>query len=194
MASILFMPYMAGRIRDGFKTQTRRFVDRRGKLGVTGPLEHVAGDMWRDANGLEVRCPYGQVGGELIARTTWAAPKLYNSKRPKDLPLAVDLWSAWRCNIKPYTHGKARSGRYLPRELYDAGAARLGVTEIRAHFISDTTEEDAKAEGVELSNLRPTYRAAFFGVWDDMYAREGGGHYSNPLVWAVTFDPLRLPG
>jgi hypothetical protein len=71
----------------------------------------------------------------------------------------------------------------------------LRVTNVRVERVQDISEEDARAEGVDLKNgigqLCP--RSAFRRLWDSINAKRGYGWGVNPWVWVYEFERTGKP-
>ena len=84
---------------------------------------------------------------------------------------------------------KWRASIHMPRW---ASRITLRVTDVRIERVQDTSEDDARAEGVTL-NPSPVhriscYRLAFNLLWDSIYAERGDSWLSNPWVWVIEFE------
>lgn len=84
------------------------------------------------------------------------------------------FWRSWR------------SPRFMPRW---ASRLLLEVTEVRVQRLHEISEEDARAEGVELHpepSATTPYRSAFIRGWEELNG-ERAPWASNPWVHAVSF-------
>ena len=85
----------------------------------------------------------------------------------------------------------------------------MEVVSIRKERLQDITEEDAKAEGVELCSpfelkqmpislvtclsngtkvLKKTFRVGFYKAWQEINGKNRDAHWnSNPTVWVIEF-------
>ncbi len=103
------------------------------------------------------------------------------------------------CNIRsPYEIGQT---------LWVRKAARLflKITGIRIEQIQDISQEDAKAEGVDGSEVmyplnydghrfdegKILYRPGFIELWDSRNKKRGYGWDENPYVWVYDFKELK---
>lgn len=199
---ILFSAPMVRAILEGRKTQTRRPV--KGEA-----LKWLAPAMFKPefvADPENRLCPYGNPGGLLWVRETWAQPYrrtntnsgvIYRADGPEYLSIAERKygWGAeaqWRPSI------------HMPRR---ASRITLEITGVRVERLLDISEADAQAEGVQLLNaigpdqrlsgddrartqLTHPFTIAFASLWDDVYADRGAGWSANPWVWIVEFRRL----
>lgn len=171
---ILFSGPMVRAILAGTKTQTRRLVKARA-LEWLGPDMFTPEYVADPANGL---CPYGVPGDRLWVRETWQenTPPSGYIYRADDVAGHID--TGWRPSI------------FMPRA---ACRIRLEVTDLRVQRLQDISEEDAKAEGVALTETvrearvwHASHRAAFAGLWEILNAKRAPWD-SNPWTWAITF-------
>lgn len=153
--SILFSGPMVRAILEGRKTQTRRIV--KPQPDAEG-LSKLIDGPWIYAGEKTYRCPYGQLGYRLWVRETF-----YYEEHMHDVtagaPDLPDGRFSHRCiyradnpdypvNIGVGPHGW-RPSIFMPRW---ASRITLEITDIRAQRLQEISEEDAKAEGVELWN------------------------------------------
>lgn len=201
---ILFSGPMVRAILGGRKTQTRRVV----KPQPNGEIDNL-GDgqtlISLSSNKTWI-CPYGQPGDRLWVRETWWHDGI-SSKEPSsvcyrdsgEMPgymrLAGDTW-------RPSIH--------MPRW---ASRITLEITQVRVERLTDITEEDACAEGIEPPrctkcgytkwdaqfhmdhNLcgKPNPESAvpvFAGLWDSINCKLGFGWDTNPWVWVIEFGRI----
>ncbi len=180
-------------IRAGRKTMTRRICR------LSDPTETYAahdddgwpmtedqyGDWHRD------RCPHGQPGERLYVKETFTyypddEHVIYKAREGVDLAESgTDLTGCWTSPLF--------MPRWASREL-------LEITRVRVERIQDISEEDAIAEGVDLSrDLFPSINAAdkarelFRGLWDSINLKRGHGWEVNPWIWALTFKRITAP-
>lgn len=93
---------------------------------------------------------------------------------------------------------RTRLARFMPRW---AARLALSITELRVQRLSDITEADIIAEGVTVDEIArltgrpwssmPTLHDAWRVGWDALNAKRAPAA-SDPWVWAITFDPVRL--
>lgn len=195
---ILFSGPMIRAILDGRKSQTRRIVRLPGEKGIEF---HGDIDVWADTGGgvweagechqgpiasvCHVRCPYGVPGDRLWCRETWNTQVgSFGESRPVVYRATDDE-----------RHGPWRPSIFMPRW---ASRITLEVVSVRVERLQEITEEDAKAEGVELAvngiedigggETRPTksFRQGFVYAWNEINAKRGPWA-SNPWVWVISF-------
>ncbi|WP_368083028.1 hypothetical protein [Klebsiella michiganensis] len=201
---MIFNAEMVRAILDGRKTQTRRIVklqpDEDGLAKVTnGP--------WVDTSERNYRCPFGDVGDRIWVRETFQGPLfdyeqmeayLEDSSRfekPEFCQYADDgghrpeyqdaddnLRHGWRPSI------------HMPRW---ASRILLEITDVRVERLNAISQEDAQAEGMELTGWRPTYSDPdsggevmtpydnFAELWSSIYGDESWK--ANGWVWVISF-------
>ncbi|MGH6422075.1 hypothetical protein ACRFPP_18385 [Klebsiella michiganensis] len=201
---MIFNGEMVRAILDGRKTQTRRTVkpqpDEDGLAKVTnGP--------WVDTSERNYRCPFGDVGDRIWVRETFQGPLfdyeqmeayLEDSSRfekPEFCQYAADgghrpeyqdaddnLRHGWRPSI------------HMPRW---ASRILLEITDVRVERLNSISQEDAQAEGMELTGWRPTYSDPdsgeeawtpydnFAQLWESIYGEESWK--ANGWVWVISF-------
>ena len=178
---ILFSGPMANAIRDGRKTQTRRKV----KFPLKDPLTgcDVAG---REVNSLirqgDSPCPYGQPGDRLWVRETWAP----HADMPRSAIYRCDRGGDYQDNVTP--NFRWRPSIFMPRW---ASRILLEITAVRVERLQDISNEDALAEGVDLSGglrMRTMPWALYRELWESI---NGDGSWeANPWVWVIEFKVL----
>ena len=144
-------------------------------------------------------CPHGKPGDRLWVRETWTAlhPGHYadlRDIRPSNLsrnsPVffrADDRCRDLSAEVRGYRY---RSPLYLPKRF---ARIWLEVTELRVERVSDISEEDAKAEGVDPCEGR--YDLGFWHVWDELHRKHTERIWaSGPWVWVVSFKVLSTTG
>ena len=86
-----------------------------------------------------------------------------------------------------------RPSIHMPRW---ASRITLEITEVRIQRVQEITEEDARAEGIDMDiplmphvpGMGATHPSAVFSdLWDSIYAKRGFGWDSNPAVWVIEF-------
>lgn len=192
---ILFSGPMVRAILSGEKTQTRRVVTSRNSMPGCCPQSWDASERWR--------CRW-VVGERLWVRETWW-------QRPDDGVIVFDADGAisfdrtslaYRMGIANVPCGgdrdharygfRKRSSIHMPRWV---SRIILDIVNVRVQRLTDISEEDAVAEGVDGISLDAVKRQAawsrrsdFAQLWDRINGRRTGCDWqSNPWVWAVTF-------
>jgi hypothetical protein len=198
---ILFSGPMVRAILEGRKTQTRRVVKPQpvGNQRIVEGAAHLTvgmnpaddGGVWYATDcvnpGTEIRCPYGVPGDRLWVRETWAArsdcepgtakAKHYLMYRAEGGDPADPMnWHDWGGRWRPLIH--------MPRW---ACRLVLEITSVRVERLQDITDEDARKEGVAITDYyamsRHPHRSSFIDLWDSIY----GTWNLNPYVWVVEF-------
>jgi hypothetical protein len=193
---ILFSAPMVRAILSGTKTMTRRIVKPQPRQE---PITNGSADgtytMWpNDDACLEWAdviadpiyyaqagfCSYGAPGDRLWVRETWQ-----ESDRGVHFRADTDIMpGTWRPSI------------FMPRW---ASRITLEIADVRVERVQDISEEDAQAEGVQVtpghlsrpigSKEQPTpysHRQAFAALWDTINGKRAPWD-SNPWVWVVSF-------
>lgn len=184
---ILFSAPMARAILEGRKTQTRR-VFKRAIDGdeVAGSVHPAAESGWiawfpgnvsaektKELYRIGIPCPHGLPGDKLWVREThWINKEEHIVAYRADGEMPDHMDEPWRPSI------------FMPRW---ASRLTLEITDIRVERLQDISEEDAKAEGVGLSNIMSSYQRDFQFLWNSINAKRGFGWDVNPWVWAVSF-------
>ena len=169
-----------------------------------------------------ISCPFGAVGDRIWVRETWAtlgnedgccidwegnlckgdersAARIYRAsceQRPGD----YGLWSIpddayWKPHTKEHKfEGAWRPSIHMPRW---ASRILLEITDVRVERLNSISQEDAQAEGLELTGWRPTYSDPdsggevltpydnFAQLWESIYGEESWK--ANPWVWVIEF-------
>ncbi|NTS31392.1 hypothetical protein HQ945_09015 [Phyllobacterium sp. BT25] len=217
---ILFSAPTVQALLAGRKTQTRRILKPQPNMLNGGrPLNNGRGAYSTEAGWKRIRFA---VGDRLYVREHWRTFASLDVTPPRDLwspncghgagilyiadgfGLAVtregERWSGDRDD--PAAFGKHRQAMHMPRW---ASRLTLLVTGVRIQRLQDISEEDAIAEGAELSSgfsmvsggqmvkiaagtyLSPV--AWYHWLWDQINGK--GSWEANPWVVAVTFDVLK---
>ena len=154
---------------------------------------------------ITIKCPYGGPGDGLWVRETWAAIKLHDDLAPRDIPRTSPIWYRQKeeariglREINPWPEGNI--GKWRPSMFMPRWASRIvrEITEVRAERVQDISEEDSKAEGVQVvdtttngmyspPNYPDIHRDIFMGLWDSLNAKRGHGWDKNDWVWAISF-------
>lgn len=158
-----------------------------------------------------LRCPYGVPGDRLWVREAWAAAdQMYQGH---DLDEAGVV--AYRADLSARFQNPGRyeqpgpvptrdlaswnfdALRWRPSIFMPRWASRLTleVTDVRVERLRDISEEDARAEGVDVSAhtdaLSPALEA-FEQLWDAINgARPGCSWADNAWVWVVSFRRIK---
>ncbi|WP_194720781.1 hypothetical protein [Noviherbaspirillum malthae] len=205
---ILFSAPMVRAILDGTKTQTRRALLVQ-PLDVLPMEGEAAGKQWvglmtRDPKpeGTVFRCKFGQTGDRLWVRETFAQFIDYDVIDGRSVELDRDF--VYRADGEDQKrHTAWRPSIHMPRA---ASRIDLEITGVRIERLTDCSEADAIAEGIERSgecnwcdyldygyndftNARHSYRS----LWESI---NGAGSWeANPWVWVVEFkrvEALRM--
>ncbi|WP_320910269.1 morphogenetic protein [Citrobacter farmeri] len=183
---MIFNGEMVRAILDGGKTQTRRPVkvpqiDRDAMCELSG--NELAGEL---SAGNYRNSPHGQPGDRIWVRETWARYNIdqdshdmaYRATPPADWP----------------EEGRWRPSIHMPRW---ASRLVLEITGVRVERLNSISQEDAQAEGMELTGWRPTYSDPdsggevwtpydnFAQLWESIYGE--GSWQANPWVWVIEF-------
>jgi len=182
---ILFSTAMVHAILSGEKTQTRRVV-KPPPDGITAL--NISGRAWGfgDSTGMrksQRSCPFGAAGDVLWVRETW-----------HDLGgLGVIVFKADPNVEKTVTGIRWKPSIHLPRR---AARIFLEITGVRCERLTDISEADARAEGVqrEHTGIGPgygwSYRYGFMNLWDSINGPRGFGWEKNPWVWVIEFKKI----
>ncbi|CZU17199.1 hypothetical protein [Enterobacter hormaechei] len=207
---MIFNVEMVSAILDGRKTQTRRIMkvqpDEDG-------LAKVINGPWVDTSERIYRCPFGVPGDRIWVRETFQGPlfdfeqmEAYQEdsskfKKPefcvykadgKPAPEFFDADDNLHCGWRPSIH--------MPRW---ASRITLEITGVRVERLNSISQEDAQAEGMELTGWRPTYSDPdsggevwtpydnFAQLWESIYGEENW--QANPWVWVIEFK-VASPG
>ena len=179
---ILFSTEMVSAILANRKTQTRRIVK-----GIA--LDWLAPDMFTPkfvASEDNKVCPYGYENDILWVRETWA---LYNLGGQKYI---------YKADNVEYANPKWKPSIHMPKE---ACRIRLKIKSVRVERLSDISEQDAIAEGIELIGSRwkqylktrldktvesPKY--SYITLWESI---NGAMSWEkNPWVWVIEFEGI----
>lgn len=211
---MIFNGEMVRALLDGRKTQTRRIMKpqpgpcpRGGHWwpsNVFKTMLHVEEEMQNGKGGwgglVGDACPFGDVGDRIWVRETFcpvddtqyggekwvdyrATPR-YEARHPAGWDSAPNDAEAlkWRPSI------------HMPRW---ASRILLEITDVRVELLNSISQEDAQAEGLELTGWRPTYSDPdsggevmtpydnFAELWSSIYGDESW--QANPWVWVIKF-------
>ncbi|HDY9090156.1 TPA: hypothetical protein RRI82_002566 [Klebsiella pneumoniae] len=228
---MIFNSEMVRAILDGRKTQTRRLVkgtdgavkfckewDINGEeiFVVLGEKDHTGMNPVLGA----ISCPFGAVGDRIWVREAYRFPASLDDVSPTGVgEMAVatgyrkpwaptfyeftgtfsDGWKGFETTPKVSDAGKLRPSIHMPRW---ASRILLEITDVRVERLNTISEEDAKAEGIDMEALydsqdcydciadhnmtgRPTVIGAFKYLWESIYGEESWK--ANPWVWVIEF-------
>lgn len=208
---ILFSGPMVRAILEGRKTQTRRLIK------LPKPLEpddmefirmqdgypegvRAVFESWDDC--CSFKLPYGQTGDRLWVKETFF--EISRADRSRPIFAAVDRDFIYRANYDYRKDSNSVIGGenwkpsiFMPRR---ASRINLQITGIRVERLQDISEEDAKAEGVQIPFVNfPQPADSKFKVGDPLGSYKD--HYKclwgiingpdswaqNPWVWVIEF-------
>lgn len=212
---MIFNGEMVRAILDGRKTQTRRPIKWK-QTRFTEIGEREDGSNWPWSEDTEKvcdywhPCPFGAVGDRIWVRETFQGPLFDYEKmesyledsskfeKPefcqyaadgKPAPEYYDADDNLHCGWRPSIH--------MPRW---ASRINLEITDVRVERLNDISQEDAQAEGMELTGWRPTYSDPdsggevctpydnFAQLWSSIYGEESW--QGNPWVWVIEFKRI----
>lgn len=144
-----------------------------------------------------VRCPYGKPGDRLWVKETWCCKmdcgefvykngkhECYYRATEKEQIIKDDGDGGTAYRSSGYEASPWVSSLFMPRW---ASRLTLEIVSVRVETLQQITDEDCKAEGIELLSVRPgSYRYQFRNLWDSI----NGKTYpwkSNPWVWVIGF-------
>jgi hypothetical protein len=185
---ILFSTPMAQAILDGRKTQTRRIIKPQGSAVCFDVAMKIDGsDKWpRNLDDDErylsyMKCPYGKIGDILWCRETW-------QKIEGDRFIYKADSIIWG--------GKWKPSIFMPKA---ACRIKLEIINIRVEKLLDISEEEAKAEGVELYNnydgtkggwgAPVTFKEGYQFLWESINGKDSWN--LNPWVWVISFKRIK---
>lgn len=217
---IIFNAEMVRAILDGRKTQTRRpvkfpHIDRDAMCELSG--NELAGEL---SAGNFRNSPYGKPGDRIWVRETWGVVshqldedgriQPWSPDRPAtaihEMPFGSGYYSGHAIYAADgdftwgdddgYEDGRScwKPSIHMPRA---ACRILLEVTGVRVERLNSISQEDAQAEGMELTGWRPTYSDPdsggevwtpydnFAQLWESIYGEDSWK--ANPWVWAIEF-------
>ncbi|WP_316419343.1 hypothetical protein [Klebsiella pneumoniae] len=207
---MIFNGEMVRAILDGRKTQTRRIIKDctvgRDQISKFIQIEKKFIGCYPEDVPELIRecCPYGVPGDRIWvreafrvhSRATDVATLVYKASERNSwteqthrVPVAV-------CN-KPATPEKWTPSLHMPRW---ASRILLEITDVRVEQLNAISQEDAQAEGMELTGWRPTYSAPdsggevmtpydnFAELWSSIYGADSWR--ANPWVWVIEFKRI----
>ncbi|WP_275157606.1 hypothetical protein [Citrobacter koseri] len=203
---MIFNGEMVRAILEGRKTQTRRLVGSSTSdlLDLQKQYPHKK---------YNIVCPFGQPGDRLWVRETFQGPlvseELFEEYRaypekfetPQYCEYAADGGAKPEyCDLDDNLRHGWRPSIHMPRW---ASRITLEITGVRVERLNDISQEDAHAEGMELTGWRPTYSDPdsggevwtpydnFAQLWESIYGE--GSWKENPWVWVIEFK-VASPG
>ncbi|HEL4464975.1 TPA: morphogenetic protein [Klebsiella pneumoniae] len=183
---MIFNAEMVRALLDGRKTQTRRPVkfpvlDK--NLGCELAGNELAGEL---SAGNYLNSAFGKPGDRIWVRETWAR---YNiDQNSHDIAYRATTPADWP------EEGRWRPSIHMPRW---ASRILLEITDVRVERLNAISQENAQAEGMELTGWRPTYSDPdsggevmtpydnFAELWSSIYGDESWK--ANPWVWVIEF-------
>lgn len=187
---MIFNGEMVRAILDGRKTQTRRPVkfpvlDK--NLGCELAGNELAGEL---SAGNYLNSAFGKPGDRIWVRETWAR---YNiDQNSHDIAYRATTPADWP------EEGRWRPSIHMPRW---ASRILLEITDVRVERLNAISQENAQAEGMELTGWRPTYSDPdsggevmtpydnFAELWSSIYGDESWK--ANPWVWVIEFKRVK---
>jgi hypothetical protein len=211
---MIFNGEMVRAILDGRKTQTRRIMVpqpagdiERGvfpnpdAIGWISSLKHKHGSTTAHF------CPYGKPGDRIWVRETFQGPlfdfDLMDSYCKDPAPFEKPEFCVYKADGVPapefYDADDELHCRWQPSIHMPRWASRilLEITDVRVERLNSISQEDAQAEGMELTGWRPTYSDPdsggeawtpydnFAQLWESIYGEESW--QANPWVWVIEF-------
>lgn len=188
---MIFNGEMVRAILDGRKTQTRRPLKwKQTRFTEIGEREDGSKWPWSEdaehASDFWHPCPFGAVGERIWVRETFCAVP------DPDEPAGCSALLYAADGNGPY--GKWTPSIHMPRW---ASRLTLEITGVRVERLNSISQEDAQAEGMELTGWRPTYSDPdsggevwtpydnFAQLWESIYGE--GSWQANPWVWVIEF-------
>jgi hypothetical protein len=217
---------MVRALLDGRKTQTRRLlkpqpqsIEDVHRLAGCGYGWHrrnrddremvVDGPVWavRKLTGESyptIKVTYAP-GDRLYVRENFRLDVAYDDHKPTACASEVAVWYEAGGQIGDGVAGKLRPCIHLPRR---ASRLWLAVTDVRVHRLQEISEDDVRAEGVEVpeprqmmmfgmnAQERAEYRLhsahyAWSALWNSLHDKPGERWEDNPWICAVSFSVNR---
>ncbi|HFZ2130541.1 TPA: morphogenetic protein [Klebsiella pneumoniae] len=205
---MIFNGEMTRAILDGRKTQTRRpvkFPVHDKNLGCELAGNELAGEL---SAGNYLNSVFGKPGDRIWVRETWQAIHDYcdenghvdERRYARSIPKhRGNYWhpvyeEAWGNESREDREFPWRPSIHMPRW---ASRILLEITDVRVERLNAISQEDAQAEGMELTGWRPTYSDPdsggevwtpydnFAQLWESIYGEESWK--ANPWVWVISF-------
>ncbi|HCQ8347255.1 TPA: hypothetical protein OMD81_001148 [Klebsiella variicola] len=223
---MIFNAEMVRALLSGRKTQTRRIMKVQPKPSKSRPgdfwfsskklesMVHVS-DLAPGNSPIadyhlfiqEHCCPFGAVGDRIWVRETFQGPlfdyDLMDSYCKDPAPFERPEFCVYKADGVPAPefydaddelHCCWRPSIHMPRW---ASRILLEITDVRVERLNAISQEDAQAEGMELTGWRPTYSDPdsggevmtpydnFAELWSSIYGAENW--QANPWVWVIEF-------
>ncbi|HDE2051496.1 TPA: hypothetical protein PCF70_002386 [Klebsiella pneumoniae] len=202
---MIFNGEMVRAILDGRKTQTRRPIKWK-QTRFTEIGEREDGSKWPWSEDAEHACdfwhpcPLGAVGDRIWVRETFCTvdDTQYGGGKWVDYRATPKFEAShpagWDCAPNDAEALKWRPSIHMPRW---ASRILLEITDVRVERLNAISQEDAQAEGMELTGWRPTYSDPdsggevltpydnFAQLWESIYGE--GSWLANPWVWVIEF-------
>ncbi|ELB7362225.1 TPA: hypothetical protein ACYEP0_002123 [Klebsiella pneumoniae] len=202
---MIFNGEMVRAILDGRKTQTRRPIKWK-QTRFTEIGEREDGSKWPWSEDAEHACdfwhpcPFGAVGDRIWVRETFCTvdDTQYGGGKWVDYRATPKFEAShpagWDCAPNDAEALKWRPSIHMPRW---ASRILLEITDVRVERLNAISQEDAQAEGMELTGWRPTYSDPdsggevltpydnFAQLWESIYGEESWK--ANPWVWVIEF-------
>lgn len=226
---MIFNSEMVRAILDGRKTQTRRIMKNQpaGDYPDTPALIRSVdgGFQWYGHYGESsiFNFPFGAVGDRIWVRETWGVVsheldedgriQPWSPDRPAtdihEMPFGNGYYSGHAIYAADgdftwgdddgYEDGRScwKPSIHMPRA---ACRILLEITCVRVERLNNISQEDAQAEGMELTGWRPTYSDPdsggevwtpydnFAQLWESIYGEESWK--ANPWVWVIEFKRI----
>lgn len=210
---MIFNADMVRAILDGRKTQTRRPIKWK-QTRFTEIGEREDGSKWPWSEDAEHACdfwhpcPFGAVGDRIWVRETFQGPlfdyDLMDNYCKDPTPFEKPEFCVYKADGVPAPefydaddelHCCWRPSIHMPRW---ASRILLEITDVRVERLNAISQEDAQAEGMELTGWRPTYSDPdsggevmtpydnFAELWSSIYGDESWK--ANPWVWVISFE------
>ncbi|MFM4368861.1 hypothetical protein AB8S15_17935 [Klebsiella pneumoniae] len=211
---MIFNGEMVRALLDGRKTQTRRIMAPQPAddiercifpnpeaIGWKSSLRHKHGSTTAHF------CHYGKPGDRIWVRETFQGPlfdyDLMDSYCKDPTPFEKPEFCVYKADVVPAPefydaddelHCCWRPSIHMPRW---ASRILLEITDVRVERLNSISQEDAQAEGLELTGWRPTYSDPdsggevmtpydnFAQLWESIYGDESW--QANPWVWVIEF-------
>lgn len=211
---MIFNGEMVRAILDGRKTQTRRPIKWK-QTRFTEIGEREDGSKWPWSEDAEHACdfwhpcPFGAVGDRIWVRETARC----EWQRGDFKDAAFETGVTYKADGERQSFRSAEQYKTFPRRSHAtngdlawhpsihmprwASRILLEITDVRVERLNAISQEDAQAEGMELTGWRPTYSDPdsggevmtpydnFAELWSSIYGDESW--QANPWVWVIEF-------